>query len=60
MMHLNIVNQLSDLKHRVFPRPFERLGLESFAKDSHNAQNLVGCEIGICKAFHALSLLESL
>jgi hypothetical protein len=60
MMHQNIVNQLSDLKHRIFPRPFERLALESFAKDSGSGHKLVGCEIGVYKAFHALSLLETL
>jgi hypothetical protein len=58
-MHSNIVNQLSDLKHRVFPRPFERLALEFFARNSQSIHNLVGCEIGVYKAFHALSLLES-
>jgi hypothetical protein len=47
-----IINILSDLKHRIFPRPFERLALKG--------ENLVGVEIGVYKAQHALSLLKTL
>ena len=60
MKHLSIVNQLSDLKHRVFPRPFERLAFESFKDNDGNKNKLIGCEIGVYKAFHALSLLENM
>ncbi len=49
-----IVNCLSDLKHRVFPRPFERLSRIQQSK------GLVGVEIGVCGGEHALSLLENL
>lgn len=47
-----IVNLLSDLKHRIFPRPFERLGV--------SGKNLIGVEIGVYKGEHAKSLLEHL
>lgn len=47
-----IIDILSDLKHRVFPRPFERLGLTKL-------RGGVGAEIGIYQGFHALSLLEN-
>jgi len=46
----SIVNQLSDLKHRVFPRPFERLAV----------QGGIGCEIGVYKGDHTLSLFKNL
>ena len=36
-----IINVLSDIKHRIFPRPFERLSKLS------NRANLVGVEIGV-------------
>lgn len=49
----NIIDILSDLKHRVYPRPFERLALR-------NKNNLVGCEIGVFEGDHALSLLINL
>ncbi len=49
----NIVDVLSDLKHRVFPRPFERLALQG-------KKGLIGVEIGVFEADHALSLLENL
>jgi hypothetical protein len=49
-----IVDVNSDLKHRIFPRPFERL---SNLKDG---KGLVGVEIGVCGGEHALSLLETL
>jgi hypothetical protein len=47
-----IVDLLSDLKHRIFPRPFERLAV--------SGSNLVGVEIGVYKAHHAESLLKHL
>ena len=47
-----IVTMLSDLKHRVFPRPFERLGV--------TGRRLVGVEIGVHKGEHAESLLSHL
>jgi hypothetical protein len=55
MNHTQIVNQLSDFKHRIFPRPFVRLALENH----NNNEQLIGCEIGVYKAFHALSILEN-
>lgn len=49
-----IVDAMSDLKHRIFPRPFER-------ESSLRKQNgLVGAEIGVAGGEHALSLLETL
>lgn len=50
----DLVNLLSDIKHRVFPRPFERLSSLS------NRANLVGAEIGVAGGEHALSLLKNL
>ena len=50
----DIVNLLSDLKHRIFPRPFERLSSLS------EKQNLIGAEIGVAGGEHALSLLKNL
>lgn len=52
MNETEIINLLSDLKHRIFPRPFERLAIFG--------QNLTGVEIGVYKAFHAESLLKRL
>jgi len=49
----NIINILSDLKHRVFPRPFERLAL-------NNKKDLIGAEIGVFEGDHALSLFKNL
>lgn len=49
----NIIDVLSDLKHQVYPRPFERLALK-------NKKNLVGCEIGVFEGDHALSMLDNL
>jgi len=49
----DIVNVLSDIKHRIFPRPFERLAFSSHPP----SRSLVGCEIGVCGDEHALSLL---
>jgi hypothetical protein len=46
------INALSDLKHRIFPRPFERLS------PLRNNKKLVGAEIGVCGGEHALSLLK--
>jgi hypothetical protein len=48
-----IVDVLSDLKHRIFPRPFERLCLR-------DRKDLVGVEIGVCGGEHSLSLLRTL
>jgi hypothetical protein len=50
-----IINVLSDLKHRIFPRPFERL---SNLRD--RKEGLTGIEIGVAGGEHALSLLENL
>jgi hypothetical protein len=47
-----IVNSLSDLKHRIFPRPFERLAV--------SGKSLIGVEIGVYKAEHAESILRHL
>ena len=49
-----IINLLSDLKHRVFPRSFERLS------PLRDRRELVGVEIGVCGGEHALSLLKTL
>ena len=48
----SIITILSNLKHRVFPRPFERLAV--------SGSNLVGVEIGVYKGEHAESLLLNL
>lgn len=59
MMFLNdekIIEMMSDIKHRIFPRPFERLGMVN----NERKKNLVGVEIGVYKAEHALSLLKTL
>jgi len=47
-----IISLLSDLKHRIFPRPFERLAVKG--------KELTGAEIGVYKAEHVKSLLETL
>lgn len=49
-----IINVMSDLKHRIFPRPFERLS------SIRNHDDLVGAEIGVAGGEHALSLFENL
>ena len=49
----NIIDILRDLKHRVYPRPFERLAL-------NGKKDLVGAEIGVFEGDHALSLFENL
>lgn len=49
-----LVNLLSDIKHRLFPRPFERLS------PLRGKTNLIGAEIGVCGGEHALSLLQIL
>lgn len=51
-----IINILSDFKHRIFPRPFERL---SNLRD-RGGEGLIGVEIGVAGGEHALSLLETL
>lgn len=48
-----IINVLSDLKHRIFPRPFERLS------KLRECKKLVGAEIGVCGGEHAVSLLKT-
>jgi hypothetical protein len=50
----DIVKILSDLKHRVFPRPFERLYIHRERKD------LIGAEIGVAGGEHSLSILQTL
>jgi|SRR5581483_3626160 predicted O-methyltransferase YrrM len=52
MEEKKLVDLLSDLKHRIFPRPFERLAV--------SGKRLVGVEIGVYKGLHAASLLEHL
>ena len=47
-----IINLLSNLKHRIFPRSFERLAI--------SGKDLVGVEVGVYKAYHAKSLLDNL
>jgi hypothetical protein len=47
-----IISTLSDLKHRIFPRPFERLGV--------SGKKLIGVELGVYKGYHAESLLKHL
>ena len=49
-----IINILSDFKHRIFPRPFERLS------NLRDRGGLIGVEIGVAGGEHALSLLETL
>ena len=49
-----IIDVYSDLKHRIFPRPFERLSDISSKKD------LIGVEIGVYAGDHAFSLLTNL
>ncbi len=51
-----IVALMNRIKHRMFPRAFERLGVRGNIKH----KGLVGVEIGVYKAEHALSLLEHL
>ena len=51
-----IIDILSDFKHRVFPRPFERL---SNLRD-RGGEGLIGVEIGVAGGEHALSLFETL
>ena len=56
-----LVNCLSDLKHRIFPRPFERLSsLSSKVSSDDDGGGLIGVEIGVAGGEHALSLLQSL
>ena len=50
----DIIDILSDLKHRIFPRPFERLAIPRSKK------KLIGVEIGVAGGEHALSLLRTL
>ena len=52
-----IIDLLSDIKHRVFPRPFERL---SGLRERGGAEGLIGIEIGVAGGEHALSLLKTL
>lgn len=52
MNEKKIIGLLSDLKHRIFPRPFERLAI--------SGKKLIGVEIGVYKAEHTESLLKNL
>jgi predicted O-methyltransferase YrrM len=52
MEEKDIIEMMGNIKHRIFPRAFERLGVKG--------NNLIGAEIGIYKGEHALSLLENL
>jgi hypothetical protein len=52
-----IIDIQSDFKHRIFPRPFERL---SSLRNRTRGGGLVGVEIGVAGGEHALSLLETL
>jgi hypothetical protein len=54
----DIINVLSDIKHRIFPRPFERLS--NLRDRSKKRGGLVGIEIGVAAGEHAISLLENL
>lgn len=47
-----IVTLLGDIKHRIFPRAFERLAV--------TGRGLVGVEIGVYRGDHAVSLLSHL
>lgn len=49
-----IVDAMSDLKHRIFPRPFER------ESNLRTRDGLIGAEIGVAGGEHALSLFETL
>jgi len=51
-----IIRIMSRVKHRIFPRPFERLGVAELKKK----RGLVGVEVGVHEGDHALSLLENL
>lgn len=51
-----IIKIMSRVKHRIFPRPFERLG----AAELNVKKNLIGVEVGVHEGDHALSLLENL
>ena len=56
-----IIDVLSDLKHRIFPRPFERLSnLRDRAREKNGGEGLIGVEVGVAGGEHALSLLETL
>jgi len=57
LSNADIINVLSDIKHRIFPRPFERL---AFPPPPTTHRPLVGCEIGVCGGEHSLSLLQNL
>jgi len=52
MKECEIIALLSEIKHRIFPRPFEKLAVK--------AKRLIGVEIGVYKADHAKSLLNYL
>lgn len=53
LTEIEAINALSDLKHRIFPRPFERLS------KLRGRTKLVGAEIGVCGGEHAVSLLKT-
>ena len=52
MEEKEIIRRFSEIRQRIFPRAFERLGVKG--------DNLVGAEIGVYKGAHAESLLENL
>jgi hypothetical protein len=47
----NLVHDLSEIKHRRFPRPFERLALAFDIPPP--PEGLVGVEIGVAGGLHA-------
>ncbi len=49
-----VIATLSNIKHRIYPRPFGRLAI------SVDKKNLIGCEIGVFWGDHAISLLDTL
>lgn len=51
-----IVKIRSRIKHRVFPRPFEMLGV----KEVKNNKGYIGVEVGVHEGSHAVSLMEHL
>jgi hypothetical protein len=51
----DLVHDLAEIKHRRFPRPFERLALASITPPP--PEGLVGVEIGVAGGLHAESLV---
>jgi hypothetical protein len=52
MNEKRIITLMSMLKHKIYPRPFERLAVKG--------ENLIGAEIGVREGCHAQSLLKHL